>query len=252
MTGAASKQSLTLNELNAAFDAYAEKMDLRIDSLFEKRLSASLEKFSIEIRTDLLKEINYLKSVIEKQGLEISELKRQVLFQSELRTELNAFAQFTHEQMRREIASNVVISGLPEDSKDDADHVKDILTSLDCSNCEVIRLERIGRATVDRSRLLKVKFRLPSEKVRVVRNSRHPRNDIKFNGVYVKPDLTFAERHERKRLRVKMDDLRRQNKNGNITITKGVLYQDGFEVDHASPHRYLFRPQDSPRAYITG
>ena len=242
------KQPVTLSDLNAALDAYAGKLDSSIDALLEKRLSSSIKKLRCEIRADLLEEINHLKTVIENQALEIAELKSQALIHSSVMTDLDTLAMVTHSQMRREIAPSVVISGLSEDSDvDDGDRIEEILCKLDCSSCEVIRHERVGRATTGRPRLLKVKFRPPSEKTKVVRNCRRLRNDSEYNGIYVNPDLTYAERHERRRLHTVMDNLKRQNINSNVSINKGVLYQDGLEVDRALPHRFLFRPQISSR-----
>jgi len=150
-------------------------------------MSNLTDKLRVEIRADLLKEINDLKTVIEKQAIEISDLKRQAQFHSKLKTDLDTLAEVTHGQMRREIANNIIISGLPEDSENDSSNVDDILTRIDCRNCEVLHLERVGRATLSRPRLLKAKFSCPSDRMRVIHNSRRLRNDAKFSGVYLNP-----------------------------------------------------------------
>lgn len=235
---------LTLLDLNSALDTHIGKINSRIDSLLEKRLSSSFEKLRNEIRSDLLEEISQLKTLIEAQAQEIATLKTQVSLNSDMGSDLESLALVSHRLMQNEIASNAVISGLSEDAGDDADKVMNVLTVLDCSDCQIADLERIGAPISNRPRLLKVRFRTRKDKIKVVRNCRRLRNDPKFNGVYINSDLTLAERKERKRLRIAMDRLKADDVTANVRISKGVLYHNETEVDRALPHCHLFRPRE--------
>lgn len=237
------KTPLTLQDLHKALDENMGKLDHRIDGLLEKRLSKSLDKLRQEIKGDFMNEIKRLKSIIDDQGKEIAALKAEAHHNADqLHVNVEALAKTTHRQMQIERAPNIIISGLPENSEDDT-QVKDVLATLDCTDSKIVLSERIGRPREGKSRLLRLKFRDHKDKATAIRNAKRLRSDHKFDGIYVNPDLTFAERIERKRLNAAAAKMRETyfHTDTRVTLSRGILYQDGIEVDRASPHQHLFR-----------
>ena len=79
--------------------------------------------------------------------------------------------------------------------------------------------------------------------MKVIRNARNLRDNHRFHGVFVNPDLTFAERHERKRLRDKANELKSENPDDVVLLRRGNLLVtcNSISVDCAAPHHHLFR-----------
>jgi len=148
--------------------------------------------------------------------------------------------------MRRKIEKNIVIAGIPEDEDEDelTTKAKDVIEKLDCSVDE-IEFSRIGKATDNRPRLLKVTFTSLREKLEAVRKASRLRNDETFRGIYVNSDLTFVERKENKRLRDECASSKRENLNADVVLRRGKLYINDKLVDIAAPHHLLFRARRS-------
>ena len=231
---------VTLKDLKIALEDCAKGIHRRIDEVLDKRLEILVS----EIRSSFQAKFNDLEEIIASQASEIEELKSNQV-NSDLKLDALAFS--VHEARRKDIANNIIISGIPEE-EDVAERVippkaEAVLERLDCMNCEIESYFRVGRSLMDKPRLLKVRFRHFSDKVKAVRNAVRLRSDKDFLGVYVNSDLTPEERLERKRLNDKARLLRVENPTAEVRMYRRNLLMDNQVIDSSVPHRSLFRMQ---------
>lgn len=232
---------VSLKELKIALEDCVKDINKRIDEVLDKRL----EILASEICSSFQAKFTHLEGIIASQASEIEQLKSSQL-SNDLRLDELAFS--VHEAKRKDIANNVIISGIPEEV-DDGDEreippkAKAVLEKLDCMNCEIQNYYRVGRSLMDKPRLLKVKFRHFSDKVKAVRNAMLLRSNKDFLGVYVNSDLTPEERLERRRLNDKARLLRIENPSSEVRMRRRNLMMDNKIIDCSMPHRSLFRKQ---------
>ena len=229
---------VTLNELKAALTECVAEINEKVDAIVNERL----ERLRLDIRSDFEDQIKQLDLTIAAQAKEIEALKAQ---QIGVAAEVDSLAFTFHQQMKKDIARNIVISGIKEDEDEDElpTGVHEVLEKLDCAGGEIVQHSRVGKSQNNKPRLLKISFRFLHDKIKAVRNASNLRADARFQGVYVNSDFTFAERQERKRLRDKSVKLKNENPAAEVLLRRGNLLVDGDIVDVVSPHRLLFRPQ---------
>lgn len=228
---------VTLLQLKSALQDCVADINCRVDAILDKRL----EILSTEIRSSFESKIKHLESIIQKQADEIGELKSR---QQMADGKLNAVAFSTHQRMRREIQTNVVISGIPEKAENEVEipeKAKEVLRTLDCYESVIVHHGRVGKSNNGKPRLLKITFRYLSDKVKAVRNAKRLRDDANFHGVFLNSDQTFAERREHKRLRDLASQMRIKNPDDDVFLHRGNLTVNGTIVESATPHRLLFR-----------
>lgn len=234
---------VTLKELKTALEDCVKDINKRIDEVLDKRL----EILASEIRSSFEAKINRLEEKIASHATEIERLKSSQINNDRRFDEL-AFS--VHEAKRKDIAKNIIISGIPEDDDTDEETIpvkaKAVLERLDCLNCEIENYYRVGRSLMNKPRLLKVRFRHLSDKVKAVRNAMRLRSNKDFLGVYVNSDLTPEERLERKRLNDKARLLRIENPTSEVQMRRRNLLMDNQIIDCSMPHRSLFRVQQRP------
>jgi hypothetical protein len=126
---------------------------------------------------------------------------------------------------------NLVFSGIPEQTSGSVDErkkadtacVEQILQDLSINDVEPLHVYRVGRPVPGKSRMLKVQFDDEKNRQNVLRNAKKLRNNTKHNGVYINPDLTFAQRRDRKML---MEELKRRRDAGEeVMIFQGKIVQ---------------------------
>lgn len=235
---------VTLHELKAALADSVAQINERVDAIVNERL----ERLRSDIKSDFEAKIKDLEAIIYAQAKEIDHLQST---HAEVVTDVDSLAYTIHQQMKKDIQNNIVISGIPEE--DDEDEVpakaEEVLEKLDCSTCEVVQHSRVGRAQNDGPRLLKLSFRSLRDKIRAVRNASRLRRDKNFLGIYVNPDYTVVERKERKRLRDESIALKKEHPNSEVVLRRGKLLLNGNLVGVAHPHRLLFREEGSRRQF---
>ena len=205
-------------------------------------LGESLEKLRSEIRADIKDEVSALRDIIDRQASEISSLKSAIKEQQHNILSLQ----------RKDIANNVIVTGLPENKDEDntslKDKICDVLKSLDDSfeSCSALsKVYRIGRGATNagKARPVKVIFKDNASQSLVVRRARNLRGDSKFNGIYINPERTQADRSEDLRLRACARKLRGENPNSAVILKNGKLSMNGTVVETADPISLLFRSQ---------
>ena len=235
---------VTLHELKAALTDSVAQMNKRVDAIINERL----ERLRCDIRSDFEAKIKNLESIIHAQAKEIDQLQS---VSAQAVSDVDSLAYTIHQQMRKDIQNNIVISGIPEEEDEDElpDKAEEVLEKLDCSTCEVMQHSRVGRAQNNRPRLLKLSFRFLRDKIKAVRNATRLRRDMDFQGIYVNPDYTAVERKERKRLRDESIALKRGHPDSEVVLRRGELLLDDNRVGIAHPHRLLFR-EGKPRRHL--
>ena len=233
--------SVTLAGLRTALDDSFKEMDKRFNDILEK----SLEKLRMEIRNDFQAQIAHLESIIASQAAEIENLKSCIETVSDVDSKLNALAVSSHRLMRKEIETNVIVSGIPEDEviNNNSGLFAGVLSKLECPFSEISSFARVGKASGLRPRLLKISFSNTDLRIKAVKNAKLLREDSRFKGVFVNPDLTFAERLEQKRLRDKAREIRTLDSRARVILRHGKLIVGDDVVDVSVPHRHLFRDE---------
>ena len=143
---------------------------------------------------------------------------------------------------QNERATNLVISGLPEEPitdddqlNTDEDKIQHILSIIDCSDeiRDVIECSRLGKERTGMTRMLKVKMGNRESREKVVKNAPLlKRKEELWQKVYVKKDTHPVYAQETNRIRKKMKELKAIPDNENkVTLVEGRLLLDGKEVD---------------------
>ena len=126
---------------------------------------------------------------------------------------------------------NLIFSGISEltsgsvEERREADRamVERILKDLLLDDKEPEQVYRVGKPVPGKSRLLKVRFDDEETGQNILRNARKLRDISRQNGVYINPDLTVAQRRERKQL---VEELKRRRDAGDeVMISKGRIVE---------------------------
>ena len=142
------------------------------------------------------------------------------------------------EMNQRELKkNNLVIFGLPERvdgsvsdrRQNDMMKCAELFEALGCSNAAIEKATRLGKERSDNKRLLRVTLSNTKDKYELLKQSRILRRHAKFNGVYLQPDLTFAQRQADFDLRRELRD--RRGKGENVIIHKGKIVERKSVVD---------------------
>ena len=239
-TGPHPDSPVTLSDLKIALADCVSQINERIDTVINTRL----EKLRCDIQSDFERKINHLESTIAAQATEIEALR---VHHTGVATQIDSLAYTLHQQMKKDIEKNIVLSGIAEDMDESAmpPKAKDVLDKLDCSRCEIVQHSRVGKSQNNKPRLLKISFRFLHDKIKATRNASCLRGDARFQGVYVNSDLTFCERQERKRLRNELTKRKNENPAADIFLRRDKLLVDDVVMDSAEPHRLLFRAHNS-------
>ena len=129
----------------------------------------------------------------------------------------------THEQEKRK--RNVIIFGLPESEQSDASRrsepdmnlAKEVFSKVNAPDGSVLRVHRLKKPSSDVARPgpLVVEVRAPSveemdARTVAIKNSKELQKHTNFKNVYIRPDLTMAQRERRRELIAARDEM---NKN---------------------------------------
>ena len=176
--------------------------------------------------------VKQLEEKIAHQQKEIDNLKRYV-WNSE-KDKLQA--------IRKELASNLVISGPSESDFENSEElggkVGKVLNFLD-ADLNKSTFRRVGRRVENKTRIVKVITGSVHERNRVLSKSRLLRNNPQFDKVYVDSDKCFLDRKELARLRGRARVLRNERPNSSVRLFRDKLFVDDDEVDHAEPLRHV-------------
>ena len=175
------------------------------DELTLTNFRAELSFFKEQLRAEITTAINNIVSA------KFEELKKKIIEQDKemavLRDHLIHIERQRLLQARLELASNVVISGCPEDDDETSAHlsdkIDDIFTALDADDIPIdkCRITRVGRP--NGCRLIKITTPTRDQRNLLLSRAKRLRDDTTFRGVYLNADRCFLDRKEFARLREK-------------------------------------------------
>ena len=138
---------------------------------------------------------------------------------------------------------NIIVSGLSEETilvngvefETDEDKVAAVLGEIDAPLPEDHEIVRIGKPSVNYTRIVKLNVRSKTNRDAILLKSKDLKNNTEdsVSSVYLKKDLHPVLVHENNRLRRKMKDLKKlESNNGKeIKLLKGKLLIDNSVVD---------------------
>lgn len=219
------KRNQEESESNSTSNTQITLSDIKI--LIETSKNEVMKKFE-QVITKQTEEIAMLSSRIEDLSRSNLQLKSQYKALEEKVSHLPATVLDEVEDRHRR-RRNLVFSGVPEQTTGSVDNRKDkdtafveqILRELAFDDEKPLQVYRVGRSVPGKSRLLKVQFNDEEARQKVLRNARKLRDAPRLAGVYINPDLTVAQRHERRQL---VEELkRRRNVGDDVMIFKGKI-----------------------------
>lgn len=197
-----------------------------------------LTKLKDELRNEIIADLNQLLTAklsmlttrIEEQDAEIASL-RKCLLESE-RQRLHT--------SRQEVASNIVISGLPEDDGETDDtlsnKVASVFDTLDVKDIDIDKctITRLGRPNGGR-RPIKVITPSRAKRDLLLSKAKTLRSNASLQSVYINADRCFLDRKEAARLRSVAKARREEHPNDHVRLSKGKLFINGDEFDRENP-----------------
>lgn len=209
-----------------------------IKTLIEKNKDAILEslKDEIEKQTSLISTLVKQVEDLHKKNLKL-EQKCNKLEEAMSRMTTSVLEEANDQQRRRK---NLIISGVPEsvtrsaeDRKaEDKSRVKTILDELiECDENLIVHVHRMGKIVDGRNRILRVVLRDEESKQRILKTARRLKTSEIFQDIFINPDLTLAQRQEKKHLRY---ELKRRKDLG-----EDVQIRNGHVVSKSSSQNFL-------------
>lgn len=209
-----------------------------IKTLIEKNKDAILEslKDEIEKQTSLISTLVKQVEDLHKKNLNL-EQKCNKLEEAMSRMTTSVLEEANDQQRRRK---NLIISGVPEsvtrsaeDRKaEDKSRVKTILDELiECDDNLIVHVHRMGKIVDGRNRILRVVLRDEESKQRILKTARRLKTSEIFQDIFINPDLTLAQRQEKKHLRY---ELKRRKDLG-----EDVQIRNGHVVSKSSSQNFL-------------
>mgnify|MGYP001147636944 CR=1 FL=1 len=100
------------------------------------------------------------------------------------------------ERDRKQRINNIIIHGKEENSekKDDITFVKKLIQVCECDTVEVKNISRIGNASENKKRPIKIELHNEHEKEQIMNNLQKLKNRDDFKGVSITNDYTLSER----------------------------------------------------------
>ena len=209
-----------------------------IKTLIEKNKDAILEslKDEIEKQTSLISTLVKQVEDLHKKNLNL-EQKCNKLEEAMSRMTTSVLEEVNDQQRRRK---NLIISGVPESvtrsaedrKSEDKSRVKTILDELiECDDNLIVHVHRMGKIVDGRNRILRVVLRDEESKQRILKTARRLKTSEIFQDIFINPDLTLAQRQEKKHLRY---ELKRRKDLG-----EDVQIRNGHVVSKSSSQNFL-------------
>ena len=132
---------------------------------------------------------------------------------------------------------NLIISGAPEQTagtveerrEKDEEYIEDMAKEMGMERFEPENVSRIGAIRNSKPRLIRFKCSDPREKYTLLRESKKLKNVPKFQGVYVNPDLTAAQRKRDVELRRELRARREAGEKVKISQGRIVTIEQNFQ-----------------------
>jgi len=244
------KEYTFLNKFNR-YHWWCEKCDVLAMPLFDNL------KIILQRQLELEDEVSQIKAKVSNQvdlGDEVRKMKSTIsehVDRSPQRSDNTIEKLTSHvddsikERMDRERRrNNVVIRNIPEGDTEDAD-LKALWEFLELENVVYEKPTRIGRKRGSgKSRPLKLELRNKSKKFDILKKAHTlgKSEDEKLKEIYISPDLTLAQRNERKTLR---DELKRRKDNGekDIAIRRGRILKIAIHTEENKTEEIPAEPQ---------
>lgn len=189
-----------------------------------KNLEREVEKLNQTI-TSLHSRVEKLEETNAKLALRCELLERKNVQAAPEDT--TAFEDACHESEERWRRRDfLIVSGMPEHSSGSVDErnekdralAVELAHELGIADFEPDQVDRIGRVTGAKPRLLRIKCQNMSVKLSLLRHSKKLRESTRFRNVYINPDLTKQQRVKGAELR---SELKRRRENGERVIIRG-------------------------------
>ena len=195
----------------------------------------------IKIMKDELNNLSKLESKVTDQENEIKTLKGNLSCLSNSSSPENDF--YDEIEMRMSKRENLIIFGVPESETGsvldrkaaDESYLNHLIQELDIQNFEFKRLERIGKISANRGRLLKVSGVDLQKKQEILRRSRGLRNSNQYKRVFINADLTPMQRQKQRELQSELRD--RRTRGEDVIISRGKVQPR----DQANFHQSFYR-----------
>ena len=110
--------------------------------------------------------------------------------------------------------NNIVVFGVPvsDNSKDNSakDTVKEVLSTVGVDSVKIGEMYRLKSKSSTKPPPIVVQLPTREDRNEALKRSKNLRCESRFDGVYINPDLTWAERVEAKELRQKRNDMNKE------------------------------------------
>lgn len=110
--------------------------------------------------------------------------------------------------------NNIVVFGVPISENDNDNSAKDtlkgVLSTVGVDSVKIGEMYRLKSKSSTKPPPIVVQLSSREDRNEALKRSKHLRSDSKFDGVYINPDLTWAERVEAKELRQKRNDMNKE------------------------------------------
>lgn len=146
-------------------------------------------------------------------------------------------------ETRASLSANFVISGLPESSNETPDNLSSSVDSLlgeINARVEAVSINRIGKKSGTKPRLVKVITKSKDDRNKVLHRSKDLRLDQRFKEVFIDPDRCRIDQREHLRLRNVVKTLRNDNPNKRVVLYKGEVLVDDKVYDFEQPLTHIF------------
>ena len=146
-------------------------------------------------------------------------------------------------QKRRELSSNITISGLNEPEDEEQDELMSKINKLmnDISaQIEIVAAFRLGKRTDHRPRLIKVITASQQYRNEILRKAKFLKGDSRYKNVFINRDRCLIDRKENTRLRKVLKTLRVDFPDKKVVLRNGKVTVDDEIVDRESPLSHLF------------
>lgn len=219
---------------------YCYSCDKRVGKLVKTvaKLEERQEKLEVGL-TETRNEVSVVKDEVRKLNTMKEEVKQ---LDTKVRAIVDSQGGFSVGMKREEVLEeleierrkmNLVVNGLREGNQDE-DEIREVFSKLAGVRGvkSIVRIERIGKRTVNKVRPVRVVLNNLEGKFEILRQAPGLRRWEEYKKLFISPDLTKQQLEREKALRLKVKEIRESGENS-AKISKGRIVkklEDGSEV----------------------
>ena len=236
------------------FDIQDEAFWTKMNGMFDLKLNGLENKINENIKTEVKKVTDPLKTKLDKLEKENKTLKAEMATiratQKEEKSRTDKIVKVLKEQQttlgrsdKNERFKRLILSGVPEDDDimisnkncvTEHEKVLEIIKSLQVGNVNLVGHRRVGnkdQGTGNRPRYILLEFMSSSDRNKVKKASAKLKDNDSTKNFFLKADKTKKERDEYTRLYKVKEQLEKDEPEKVIEISYGKLMVDGVAVD---------------------